>query len=294
MSDGVFSNDAVLDCSVIVPIYNDWDQVDGLLQCLRNQSMDAKDFEIILVDNGSENLPPVPGGVQLVICSTPGSYAARNAGIAVARGSLLAFTDADCLPHGDWLAQGFACSRQSDDDVIIAGAVEMTPVTGSPGPVELYDLTLGLPQSRYVSRGYGVTANLFVPRRIFEAVGVFDAGRFSGGDAAFCRAARASGFKTIYCREAMVRHPARTRWKDLATKLCRVRGGQIRRGSLARRAFYLVRAILPPVEQWFRIFRTSGLSKSDKLRVSCVEARLWLAGLVEVFRLLLGARPKRR
>ena len=86
--------------SVVVPVYRDWEAVPGLLAALAAQTLAA--FEILLVDNGSGSgaeAPPLalPPEARLVACATPGSYAARNAGAAVAAGDWLVFTDADCI-----------------------------------------------------------------------------------------------------------------------------------------------------------------------------------------------------
>jgi glycosyltransferase involved in cell wall biosynthesis len=45
----------------------------------------------------------------------PGSYAARNTGIELARGDILAFTDADCLPAADWIEHGLAALQRVEN-----------------------------------------------------------------------------------------------------------------------------------------------------------------------------------
>jgi len=45
-------------------------------------------------------------GTRLLRESSPGSYAARNAGLRAAHGKVLAFTDFDCVPDRNWLLAG--------------------------------------------------------------------------------------------------------------------------------------------------------------------------------------------
>ena len=73
--------------------------------CLR-LDYPADRFEVIVVDDGSE--PPVcaccwDARVRVIRQSPGGPAAARNCGMASARGELLAFTDDDCRPRPDWL-----------------------------------------------------------------------------------------------------------------------------------------------------------------------------------------------
>jgi len=37
----------------------------------------------------------------------PGSYAARNKGLSLAKGDVLAFTDSDCIPALDWIERAW-------------------------------------------------------------------------------------------------------------------------------------------------------------------------------------------
>ncbi|MDZ7736225.1 MAG: glycosyltransferase [Gammaproteobacteria bacterium] len=224
--------DDKLQCSVIVPVYNQWDLVPKLIGCLDSQSLGQKAFELLLIDNGSSQLPdPVglPPFARLLHCQEPGSYAARNQGIKHARGAYLVFTDADCLPSSQWLEQGLQCIKHADrpHHTIVAGGIQMVPFNdNSINAYELYDMTLGLLQEHYVRMGYGTTANLFFAKSIINRVGCFEQSRYSGGDAEFCRRASQYGVEMYYCAAALVYHPARASWQELAHKARRIKGGK--------------------------------------------------------------------
>jgi glycosyltransferase involved in cell wall biosynthesis len=91
----------------------------SLIVCTRNRAARLADFvacvasldappggwELVLVDNASTDSTPLlleqfaksaPFSVQCVHAPLPGLSSARNAGLARARGDILAFTDDDC------------------------------------------------------------------------------------------------------------------------------------------------------------------------------------------------------
>ncbi len=216
--------------SVVVPVFEQWDLLAELLAALSRQSLAADRFEILIVDNapGARELPlRLPPNGRLLHCHTPGSYAARRVGVDQAKGAWLAFTDADCQPDADWLHGLIAAIEASpDDDTIVAGDVRMRLEPGKATPWAIYDFVKGIPQEAYVKRGYAATANLCVSRRVYDRIGGFDAARFSGGDADFCRRAVAAGARLVFAPSAFVWHPVRTRWQQIATKARRIKGGQ--------------------------------------------------------------------
>jgi GT2 family glycosyltransferase len=286
--------------SVIVPVFNQWELIPELIDCLRSQSLPADRFEVLVVDNGSDQIPPAdgePGFVRRLPCAEPGSYAARNLGAAQARGEVLAFTDADCRPRPDWLREISAAfdSAEPDNKIIAGGVAIVLRSKTRLRPAELYDMVLGIPQQDYVRRGYGVTANLALPKRVFDRLGGFDPGRFSGGDAEFCRRATAqAGVGVQYCPGAIIEHPARDSMQALITKVRRIKGGQVAAGPRGRRILFAVRAFLPPSHLCRRALRASAFSWRQRLTVCLVQIRLWLAGMAEVLRLLFGKKPERR
>lgn len=284
--------------TVIVPVFQDWSDALELIECLRAQTLDQKFWTAIFVDNGSEIVPKcsdLPEFVNLIHCGTPGSYAARNEGLKVASSENLVFTDADCRPDPQWLEQMLARLDSDDSPDLVAGDVIVGKLNqGEPNVYELYDIALGLPQKRYVSRGYAVTANLAVRREVFDGVGVFDARRFSGGDAEFCRRAGSAGYKLVFAPDAAVHHPARSEWRQLERKARRVKGGQLLNGPRMRRAMFCIRTFLPPVFAFLFALQCRRISKFRRFQVCAVQSRLWLTEMSEVLRLFLGATPERR
>jgi GT2 family glycosyltransferase len=280
--------------SVIVPVHRHWHLLPELLAALAAQTLPAAAFEVLIVDNDAPAPPPaldLPGNARLLPWPQPGSYAARNAGAAAARGRLLAFTDADCRPSPGWLA-ALAAAAGATPDTLLAGPVRMLP-PAAPSPAAIYDLVRGIPQERYVARGYATTANLAVPATAFRRLGGFDPARRSGGDAAFCRRAGRAGLAIRLVPQAVVDHPCREDWAALATKARRIKGGQIRAGPLALRLAWLVRSLAPPLRDT-RAYLASPHPWRYRRTAVAVRLRLWGVELAETARLLAGGTPERR
>ncbi|WP_081620155.1 glycosyltransferase family 2 protein [Thioalkalivibrio sp. ALMg9] len=220
--------------SVIVPTYNDSERCLRCLWALSEQDCPRSDFEIVVVDNGSDPPLPLPSElpedlqVTLVVELSPGSYAARNRGIREARGDILAFTDSDCLPSRTWLSTAVAVLDDKAHDVVLAGKISLFPeAVVRPNPAELYDLYFGLRQARFVQEyGFGATANLVVPKRVIANCGPFNADLKSSGDREWGHRVHACGYRIVYIEALVVRHPARNTLDALLAKVRRKAGGR--------------------------------------------------------------------
>lgn len=102
--------------SVIVPAYNAAKTIKACLEACRAQS--APPAEIIVVDDASTDatgeIVRAFSDVHYLCQEHRGPAAARNLGAKAASGELIAFTDADCIPHTDWLERlqrGFVDAR---------------------------------------------------------------------------------------------------------------------------------------------------------------------------------------
>ncbi len=95
--------------SVVIPAYEEAQQIHRCVGALKDQSVRRSLYEIIVVDDGSrDGTAAVAAGAGAdVVLQRPhsGVAAARNAGLAVAQGEVVLFTDADCEPSREWIAR---------------------------------------------------------------------------------------------------------------------------------------------------------------------------------------------
>ncbi len=186
--------------SVIIPVFNDTEGLLECLACLAQQTLPKRCYEVIVVDNNEKpKISSLPySAVKVIHEATPGAYAARNAGLRIASGDIVAFTDADCRPAKDWLSVALAHILPTDGKVILAGEVEIFPENESnPNIYECYDIAIGIRQQRFVTLGgFSATANLVAFLAVFEKVGYFNENLKSSGDYEWGARARQAGFTT--------------------------------------------------------------------------------------------------
>ncbi|HXH06225.1 MAG TPA: glycosyltransferase family A protein [Vicinamibacterales bacterium] len=120
--------------SVVVPTFNRAESLARCLAALAGQSLDSRVYEVIVVDDGSaDRTEAVCTRARAAIRNflvyrqaNRGPAAARNAGIRLASGEIVAFTDDDCVPPRDWLEkvlQRFDRERE----LVGLGGVMVTP-----------------------------------------------------------------------------------------------------------------------------------------------------------------------
>ena len=114
--------------SVVMPCYNAAPYVDEAIQCVLQQRY--RQIELIVVDDGStdgsnaiiERLAAGdPERIIVLHQSNSGPYAARNHGLAHARGNFVAFLDADDYWHPEALSQLHAAMTETLADVAYCG-----------------------------------------------------------------------------------------------------------------------------------------------------------------------------
>jgi glycosyltransferase involved in cell wall biosynthesis len=197
----------------------------ALLDALSAQTLPIEEYEVIVVDDFStdETAHVARASPLSRVIDAPargGAYAARNLGVAASSADVLAFTDADCVPAPTWLEHGLAALARSRAD-LAAGHIEI-PLDSRASASALVDFARYLNQERAAAEGFGVTANLFVRRAVFDRIGLFNGKLVSGGDTEFGHRARAAGFALVLAAEAVVVHPARSTPRELARKAYRL------------------------------------------------------------------------
>ena len=98
----------MLQFSVIVPAWNAEKILPLCLQALERQTIAQDRYEIIVIDDGStdhsaEIVQKFSAGYHFQ--KNQGPATARNRGAALAKGSIIFFTDADCVPDPNWLEE---------------------------------------------------------------------------------------------------------------------------------------------------------------------------------------------
>jgi glycosyltransferase involved in cell wall biosynthesis len=208
--------------SVVIPHLNQHEELRRCLASLINQDFEPERVEFIVVDNGSARSPAAICNsgcrVRHVEEATPGPGPARNRGVSVAGGDILAFIDSDCIADRDWLSSIHAAFTRRDTQIIGGDVRILLNNPEMPTMLEAYESVFSYRQKEYIERkNFSGTGNLAVRRSVYQAVGPF-AGIELAEDRDWGQRAARLGYSICYVPAMVVFHPARKALPDLYIK----------------------------------------------------------------------------
>lgn len=208
----------------IVVISKDERDLDATLAAVQDQAATlGRPVETVVVDASEGRLDDIRDrhpGVRWIAFTRPQGVAVsiphqRNAGVAAARGDVIVFTDAGCMPAEGWLAA--LVTPLGDGESVTAGVALTADGRG------LYDRHV---RERSTARHLPEcpTINMAFTREAFDAVGGFDEDFQYGSDMDFSWRLVDAGHRIRAVPEAIVSHD----WGDMER--------QVRRGYRYGRA----------------------------------------------------------
>jgi len=221
--------------SIIIPVYNDPEGLSNTLESMAIQDYPIDFREVIVVDNNSkdnsksiaESFAGIIPDLTVKKETAPGSYAARNRGIALARGDILAFIDSDMTVDDRWISTGVSDMEKNRADYV-GCRVDIYSTRSIPNLWEKYNQKSGFPTRNYIEKfGFAGAGNIFVKKKVLEKVGVFDHRLQSSGDLEFGNRVRDANFKMYYSDHNVMKHPARATLKSFLKKSGRISKGHI-------------------------------------------------------------------
>ena len=289
--------DSSLQVSIIVPTFRDWDRLLLCLSALTAQNFPKANYEILVANNDPSNPIPdqfnIPDNCRIFNVEKSGSYAARNAALSRAKGQIIGFTDSDCIPAGDWIANAVGFLELNSQYSRIAGKIELFYEGADLTSAELFEKVYAFKQDHVCEKlNSSVTGNMFAYKYVFEDVGNFDEDLYSGGDHEWSFRAQAKGYLIGYGADVIVKHPARSTMQQLIKKSKRVGGGKafLTKSSKAAAALMLFKSIKPPLHELkYYLQRYGGdLTVQEKMKVSMIKYFLTYIERLEAFKLTFG------
>ncbi len=256
--------------SVVIAAYNERHSIERCLISLEQQQTNHA-FEVILIDSSNDGTDAVALRFPFVRVQHhserkyPGD--ARNAGMALARGGIIAFLDADCFVESDWVE---AVVRAHESSYLMVGSAV---INGSPESLVAWayyfcEFNLWLPKSKAREIPEMAACGLSIKRCAFEQYGPFIEGTYSSDTAFHWRLAR-NGHKIIFIPSIRVAHTVRyhlggflrhitTHRRDFASLVAREKTFSIPKRFVAAMVSTFLPLLLIPVVTW-RVARSEHL-----------------------------------
>lgn len=207
--------------SIVIPVKDRAEELGRCLSSLEQLDYPQERLEIIVVDDGSSDASPsvaIRFGCRLVATDEPGSgpAAARNLGVSVAKGEILAFIDSDCTASSGWLRElvgGFT-------DPTLAAVGGLVDGMRDAGSLDRYEavmssLTLGtrvLTGAAGDDTFYLPSCNLLVRAEAFRSLAGFCPELHVGEDVDLSWRLRDAGWRISYLPAGRIWHEHRSRF----------------------------------------------------------------------------------
>jgi glucosyl-dolichyl phosphate glucuronosyltransferase len=214
--------------SVIIPTYNRADELRKTLQSLSQLQL-SEPWEVIVIDNNSSDATPTvvaeisksfPVEVRYLFEGEQGKPAALNAGMAISRGEVLAFTDDDHRFEPDWLTQAALALERFGCDYVGGKILPLWEGT-VPRWISMdsgrHRAVIGMadygPYPHEFAEKPAMGGNLSIRREAFSRTGPWDNRLGRRGKSLlgqeqreWCLRARAAGLRGFYVPEMIVYH----------------------------------------------------------------------------------------
>lgn len=219
--------------TVVVPVYNGAMTIAACLESLAAQTYPANRYEIVVVENGSDDdtaavVARYP--VRLFHNEVRGPAAARNRGIQESQSELIAFTDADCIVSPDWLEE---LVKPFLDPAVGAVGGDIQPYRHKGRThVELFSDEYS-PWATYLSGEHEFLPQIYTPnaayrRTLLNAVQGFNEQMLTGEDVEISwRIQMATNTKFAYTAQAVVYHHHRSTRQGLCRQYRQYGFGEI-------------------------------------------------------------------
>lgn len=199
------------DVSVVISTRDRPARLERQLAALREQTLEAERYEVVVVDDGSgpetvalldrqarrfERLRVIRRDVSA------GPATGRNEGWRATRAPLVAFTDDDCEATPGWLEALLRAAGEHPGSVLQGRTLPLPAEEDSFGP---FSHTIRIEE---LSRGFE-TANIAYPRDLLERLGGFDEtsfGKAGGEDTDLGWKAIAAGSEPVFVADALAYH----------------------------------------------------------------------------------------
>jgi O-antigen/teichoic acid export membrane protein/glycosyltransferase involved in cell wall biosynthesis len=201
--------------SVVVTTHNRCAHLRAAVESLLAQDLTPKEFEIILVDDGSTDGTAdylqslrCHDNVRWLRIENSGIPVARNAGVALARGKILAFTDDDCLVPQNWLIR-IEDALRSSQAVAVGGTIRNKRQDNLPARAysEMNESLRAQLNRNQEQPGFLTTNNSACMASTFRMFHGFDERFFHGAeDREFLARLQAAGEKVVFVDDIVVDH----------------------------------------------------------------------------------------
>ena len=159
--------------SIIIPAKDEEKFIIHCLQAMRYLDFNPDEMETIVVDNGSTDRTVALAkeyGAKVIVINSGTISKLRNEGAKIASGKILAFIDADCVPHKNWLPN--AVPHFEDKNVACVGSEPLLPDENVTWVQKAWSTMKQKPvqsETHWLS-----SCNFIVRKDVFDAVGGFD------------------------------------------------------------------------------------------------------------------------
>ncbi|MEQ5814958.1 glycosyltransferase [Marinobacter sp. NFXS11] len=189
--------------TIVIPCFNEAEHIGKCLSSLNNQNFPRDQFEILVVDNGSEDASVE---ISQALADRTIEYpdgkvgAVRNRGASEAKGENLVFIDADCTLDDDWLNRALELISRNEKTAFGGGC--LLPPNAS--WIERCWLLEGREGNTLPRELIG--CSIVLQRELFEKMDGFNEGMSSGEDSELSRRLKIAGNSVSLKRALNVVH----------------------------------------------------------------------------------------